>query len=329
MEDTNHKSNGSIACILMHFLGQTAKFIHTGLDSLLGPASRDETQPLRTVSQSVVLEKPVSLVQQELSIPSVTVPEITKPSSEPFVPREIPVEFKELFSGIEFESDLDLVNAKLFIEDYRSPVAQIRTKAFQRLQALSKPAALGLLRKLLLVEQNHLQIIKIFRAISTLDTNCRLEIKTFVPFIKHPNSLVRQIAVRIIARYSNDESFSVLSSLSLDKDYQVRKEALNCISWFFRDKGASFIIKSIQDINDEVKKTAIILCGVLRLHQSIPDLIILLCDADLEVQKEAAVALKKITGQDFGFKATESRKSKIDAIEKWSSWWRQNKAIFV
>jgi predicted anti-sigma-YlaC factor YlaD len=62
---------------------------------------------------------------------------------------------------------------------------------------------------------------------------------------------------------------------------------------------------------------------------SIPDILPLLEDRDGVVRSHAASALARLTGQDFGFKAEDWRNKSFGylapAVQKWKSWWRENK----
>ncbi|UCC95502.1 MAG: HEAT repeat domain-containing protein, partial [Candidatus Omnitrophota bacterium] len=109
-------------------------------------------------------------------------------------------------------------------------------------------------------------------------------------------------------------------------DVEVRRQALNCLSWFFPDKCTSGVLKLLHDVDNRVRKSAIRICGSLKLSQCISTLISLLSDSNIEIQKSAAASLKKITRQNFDFKATGSEKNKEAAIENWHFWWRDNQA---
>ena len=57
----------------------------------------------------------------------------------------------------------------------------------------------------------------------------------------------------------------------------------------------------------------------------VPDLIAVLDDKDNWVIRAAAVALRTITGQDFGPSAHATSDEKAKSIAAWKAWWkRQN-----
>ena len=60
------------------------------------------------------------------------------------------------------------------------------------------------------------------------------------------------------------------------------------------------------------------------LWQAIAALVTFLSDPDKEIQVASIEALRKITGQQFGFDADASRKNNEKAIEAWHDWCRDN-----
>ncbi len=58
----------------------------------------------------------------------------------------------------------------------------------------------------------------------------------------------------------------------------------------------------------------------------IPALIGRLDDPDTVVQLSANEELKRVTGQDFGFRAWNDLEERRAAVERWRSWWNRRQA---
>ena len=85
----------------------------------------------------------------------------------------------------------------------------------------------------------------------------------------------------------------------------------------------------LHDADNHVRKTAIQISGAFKLRDTISALITSLSDPDRKIQKSVVVSLRKITGENFGFKVTGSKKSKDEAVEAWRFWWRDNQALYM
>jgi hypothetical protein len=361
MEKKNQGSIESSCYAVMHFLGSATKTIRNSFgfkdpqgkyaagasrvsDKAIPAESGSRTQEQLSLSVQKLSSSPATITKDPLDSPlpeSAVEPEQEESSFQSqdkeavqvhpiaIESKEVGKEIEDLFSGIEFESELERMKAEVFVEDFRSQLNENRAKTLRRLREISRPSAAALLKKLLPLETDPLQIIEILNELISLNSEAKVEKDIFTGFLKHPNPLLRQTAVRGVARYKDEEGFSIITLSLQDRNAKVRKEALNCISWFFSDRCSSAVLKSLHDIDHQVKNTAILLCGAIKLRQSISTLITLLGEPDQEIQKNAVTSLRKITGQSFGFKVTGSKRNKKAAIEDWSFWWRQNQAQFV
>jgi hypothetical protein len=63
--------------------------------------------------------------------------------------------------------------------------------------------------------------------------------------------------------------------------------------------------------------------GNLGAKESVKDLIHFLDDENVKIREECNDSLVKITGQDFGFKATAPRNVRLWAIDKWKDWYEE------
>ena len=84
---------------------------------------------------------------------------------------------------------------------------------------------------------------------------------------------------------------------------------------------AATLIDKLQDADREIRRAAALACAMKEEKKLIPNLIQLLEDAEPPVVRAAHVALKALTGQDFGPEADASRAERATAIAAWKSWW--------
>jgi uncharacterized protein (TIGR03067 family) len=84
---------------------------------------------------------------------------------------------------------------------------------------------------------------------------------------------------------------------------------------------AATLLDKMQDADPEIRRAAALACAMKEEKKQIPNLIQLLDDAELPVVRAAHVALKALTGQDFGPEVDASRAERATAIAAWKSWW--------
>src|SRR5262249_26019770 len=77
----------------------------------------------------------------------------------------------------------------------------------------------------------------------------------------------------------------------------------------------------LADEDVEIRRAAALACGMKEDRSHVPDLIPLLDDPEPAVGRAAYVALKHLTGQDFGPPASATAAEKSAAIQKWKTWW--------
>ena len=308
---------------LMRFLGSTTRSICNGVYYIcpfinLGKLQKQDEGSILEVS---IIKEPevVSSVEQK-SLSSMQASFSTKSQR---------IEVQSFFNGMKFKNKLERMKAEVFVEDFQSPLDDTRHKALKHLNEISKPAAKAILRKLLQLEEDSLKIIEILNSLSNLNDDHKLQLQIFTDFLSHHNSGVRQTALRVIARYADEQSFEIISSCLMDENAEVRRQALNCISWFFRDRCAPAVLKSLYDDDYHMRETAILICGTFKLRQSISALITLLSDPNKNVRKKAIDSIRKITGQNFEFDAFGSENNRKAAIEDWRFWWRDNQIKFM
>ena len=319
---------------IMRFLGLTTRSLCEGF-YFIAPFMRPqktETEAIEVnaecAQRDLILTHSVREVTQPVEEAAHPVDEVIQKAEITKKPLEVTVDTDVLFEGIEFENKSERVKAEVSVKDFQSGLKDARANALEQLKKISKPAAIEILKKLLLCNEDHLRIIKILDTLSSLNDEGKLEKRIFADFLKRPDPALRRTAIRALAKYRDEESFSILSSCLEDKDAEVRRQTLNCLSWFFGVRCAPAVLKSLHDVNHRVRKTAILICGILKLRQSISALITLLSNPDKDIQKSAAASLRKITGQNFGFKVSSSEENKNAIIEDWRLWWRDNQTKF-
>ncbi|MBF0384244.1 MAG: HEAT repeat domain-containing protein [Candidatus Omnitrophica bacterium] len=230
--------------------------------------------------------------------------------------------------NIPFQDADEAHRADIYVRDFDSKLAKLRSEALDQIKKLSKPVAIAILKKLLATENDQLKLIEILNALSTLNEKADLNKDFFIVYLKDDNPHMRLAALRAISKYKDEEAFEILSSAIKDPSPEVRKQALNLICWNYGDRGIPFIMKLLHDVDDNIRKSAIQMCGAFRAHQAVSALISLLTDAEQTIQKEADAALRKITKHNFEFHAKGSQKNKEEAIEAWRFWWINNQATF-
>ena len=242
---------------------------------------------------------------------------------------ERPVETDSLLRGIDFESKLERVQAEIYVRDFDSKLTKTRDEALEQLKRLSKGPALEILKRLLKTKVDPLQVIELLNTLAGLNDDGSVDERVFIDFLRHKNSSIKLAAMRAISKYKNQEAFSILVSSLKDEDAEIRRQALNLLCWTYGVKCAPQALMLLHDVDNHVRKTAIQISGALKLRETISALITFLSDPDREIQKSVVESLRKITGENFGFKVSGSMKSKDEAIEAWRFWWRDNQATFL
>lgn len=75
------------------------------------------------------------------------------------------------------------------------------------------------------------------------------------------------------------------------------------------------------DPNPEIRAAACLAAGMREDPKQAPDLIRMLADPTPRVAQAAHVALKELSGSDFGPKPGAGRAERIKAIQSWEAWW--------
>jgi hypothetical protein len=86
---------------------------------------------------------------------------------------------------------------------------------------------------------------------------------------------------------------------------------------------AEAIGRDLGNGNAEIRRAAALACALTEAKQFIPQLIGLLDDRESDVGRAARVALRAMTGQDFGPPANADAEDRKRAVDKWQEWWKK------
>ncbi|MBF0521932.1 MAG: HEAT repeat domain-containing protein [Candidatus Omnitrophica bacterium] len=339
----------SITNDTMRFLGECTRLVEDNFYAILPFLKPQPSTEIKSPAKPVEPAKSYSSYvksDREVVVPFTAVkkeehkaaPNPVLLSFQKEIEKPIPVPVQEIkketatqgsfLSGIPFPDKDELFRAEIYVRDFDAKLAKLRSEALDQIKKLSKPAAVGILKKLLFVQKEELKKVEILNALSTLNEKGDLDKEFFKEFLAHPNSHMRLAALRAISKYKDEESLVLLSVAIKDPEADIRKQALNLVCWAYGDRAIPFITKLLHDVDDNIRKSAIQMCGTFKAQQAISALITLLADENQEIQKAADAALRKITKQNFEFHSKGSQKHKEEAIEAWRFWWINNQGTF-
>jgi len=76
----------------------------------------------------------------------------------------------------------------------------------------------------------------------------------------------------------------------------------------------------LQSDDHRVRADAVVEAGRTRDSKAVPYLVDRLADEDADIRLFAIQALRRITGQDFGYRSYESELSRYEAVGRWRHW---------
>lgn len=227
-----------------------------------------------------------------------------------------------------FEDSTEQAQAEVFLNDLKSETSAIRLQALREIKKLSKPTVVKVLKRLLAQDSDPLKTIEILNTLSNIVEGQSVPKDLFKEYLESPNVKIRLAALRAVSKYRDEESFEILTNHVKDKIPEVRRQVLNCLCWDFEERCVPYAVNALHDVDAGVQQTACKIIGVFKSPEAISALITLLNGPDRDVQECAATVLKKMTGQNFGFRSTSSNKNKQAAIDDWRLWWCENQAKF-
>jgi hypothetical protein len=102
----------------------------------------------------------------------------------------------------------------------------------------------------------------------------------------------------------------------------AQKKTRDALAERLAHMNAATVRTKLKDDNAEVRRAAALACAMKYDKSFIPELIAALDDKDTWVIRSAAVALRTLTGQDFGPAATATADERAKAVTAWKGWWK-------
>ncbi|MBF0217832.1 MAG: HEAT repeat domain-containing protein [Candidatus Omnitrophica bacterium] len=304
-----------------------------------------ETKPVKQKSLLSLYEQPLlTKIVKTLFVPPVPVRKDAQTQVKATLKQERPVEthpeapaakpvkpaLREVGSiGVSFGDRAEQVQAEIFFKDLQSPSRKVRMMAISQLKGLAPGTVVKMMEKLLQSEDDALKIMEKLNVLAALGSAAGIPKQLFRNYMERHSGGVKLAALRAISKYRDEESFQIIAEAMKDKDPETRRQALNCLCWSYKERCMPLTLRALHDGDSKVRKAACQITATLKAKQAVSGLISLLSDTDKEVEAAAALALKKITDEDFGFKANGSERDKTDAIEGWRYWWRENQTKFL
>jgi hypothetical protein len=106
----------------------------------------------------------------------------------------------------------------------------------------------------------------------------------------------------------------------------IQKKARDALAERLAHMNAATVRNKLKDDHAEVRRAAALACAMKDDKSFVPDLIAALDDKDAWVVRSAAVALRTLTGQDFGPAATATADERSKAVAAWKAWWKRQNA---
>jgi hypothetical protein len=103
----------------------------------------------------------------------------------------------------------------------------------------------------------------------------------------------------------------------------VKSKARDALAERFTRMTTATLRARLKDDDAEIRRACALACAMKEDKEHIPDLIPLLQDPDSGVARAAHVALKNLSGKDFGPNAQATSTEKAEAVSKWLAWWKQ------
>ncbi|MEW5802497.1 MAG: HEAT repeat domain-containing protein [bacterium] len=140
-------------------------------------------------------------------------------------------------------------------------------------------------------------------------------VEPLITALKDESPRVRENAAEALGKIQSDLATESLILALEDEDHDVRENAAEALGKIRNPGAVVQLIAALKDENREVREEAADALGKIRDFRAVEPLIAALRDEESEdVRENAAKALKKITGKNFG----------EDPVQ-WEKWWRKGK----
>jgi hypothetical protein len=104
---------------------------------------------------------------------------------------------------------------------------------------------------------------------------------------------------------------------------EVQRQARDALAQRMARMTADTLRANLRDGHAELRRASALACAIKEDKGLIPDLIATLDDKEPWVVRSAAVALKSLTGQDFGPSAHATDAERAKAVAAWKNWWKR------
>jgi len=132
----------------------------------------------------------------------------------------------------------------------------------------------------------------------------------------------RQRALRLLAAFPTERAQAILASALDDPDGASRIVAQRALA----EQRSELVVPSLlADLSAEssfARSHAIATLAQFGQKRFVPHFIKALCDPEKVVRLKGALALRKVAGENLGFRADAEPKEREQAIAQWERWWR-------
>jgi hypothetical protein len=129
------------------------------------------------------------------------------------------------------------------------------------------------------------------------------------------NMLLYYEVLRSIGQIGGDDTKQILYDAAVDEDWRVRLAAAEVLTVHFRDPQTLKIQKKLlKDEKPIVRELAGVATGRHKLEPLFPELVLLMREGNLRSKHKSYLAMKQISGQDYGY-----------APDAWAKWWSDKK----
>ena len=177
---------------------------------------------------------------------------------------------------------------------------------------------------------------------SAVSNVAQLDVEGTIPILVgalgDKNPRVRLCAIRGLYKLNTEESMSFLLDAFSDDHPDIRSAAVTYLGWEGNATFSDSIAGLLEDDDDQVRRSAAIALGNLAseedmlgdaLSNRIEPLMNALSDEDVGVRQQTVIALRRITHQFFGFRASGTETERAQAIDRWASWWADHQEAVI
>ena len=133
---------------------------------------------------------------------------------------------------------------------------------------------------------------------------------------------MRRAAVRLLKAFTADRAQAVLASALDDTDRATRIIAKRALVEQRSERAVRALLADLGSPSAFTRSQAVNELAKYRQQRFAPHFVTALRDPDKVVRGRAAAALRKVTGESFGFRADDPPTDRVQAIALWERWWK-------